>query len=403
MIDSIKMESDFSKQNVEEPTLFIRQQKILSEYIPPLDGLRALAIISVIWHNVTAGHYTGGAISKIANMFANAGWIGVQLFFVLSGFLITGILLDEKKTKYQLRNFYMRRFLRIFPLYYAVLFVAFIILPIFNAMPSWLQTDRHYQIWFWTFLINWKEPFSTDGPALGHIWSLAVEEQFYLLWPLLVITLQRRALMVVCLFLMISALLVRGALISYDLTFALKAAYKLTVARWDALAVGASLALLVRNKAVYGKVVTYAPFILGATSIYILIYMALSRNFAAVAPGLGALNQTAAALLFGTLLFNAIRVDANYYSSRWQHFLAYAPLRSVGKYSYAIYVFHLPIIYVLTEHWKHYFGEKQTSLEITGFAVLVFVASYASAYCSWYLLESPCLKLKHYFSTKSSH
>lgn len=400
MIDSVESAPVFSGRDVKQLDLFSAQQQTLNKYLPGLDGLRALAIISVVWHNVTAGHYTGGAVSKIINMFSNSGWVGVQLFFVLSGFLITGILLDEKKTQHQLRNFYMRRFLRIFPLYYAVLCIAFLILPILNAEPSWLVEERHQQVWYWTFLSNWSAPFFGSLSAFGHFWSLAVEEQFYLLWPLLVMTLQRRSLISVCLLLMISALLIREALVLYDLPFALNAAYKFTVARWDALAVGAFLALAVRQHDWYARAVKWMPHISWSSFAYILVFMSLSRNFAPVGPGITVLNQTVAALLFAAMLFFAIQPEVNR-PTHWQKVLTSAPLRSVGKYSYAIYVFHLPMVQIMNGFWKDFFSQKPPLVGVTGFSILIFVASYAAAYCSWYLLERPCLSMKRFFSSNS--
>ena len=378
---------------------FAEQRSSLRKYIPELDGIRALAIISVVWHNVTAGHYIGGVVLKIINMFANSGWVGVQLFFVLSGFLITGILLDEERSPKQLQYFYMRRFLRILPLYYSVLCLAFIILPLLHVAPAWLEGDRRQQFWYWTFLINWSAPFLGDGPAFGHFWSLAVEEQFYLLWPLCVIMLRRRDLMWVCLFLIVGALFVRGALVHHDLQFALGAAYKFTAARWDALAVGALLALLVREQVWYRFVVSISPVIFWGGVLYIVVFMAVDRNLGPVGPGLAVLNQTVTALLFGVLIFYAVQVGVGR-AARWRHFLTFASLRSVGKYSYAIYVFHLPMIQILAPFWRRFFPSQENPGNVTAFAFLVFAASYGLSVVSWYLLEQPCLRLKRFFVTR---
>ncbi|MFT3929897.1 MAG: acyltransferase [Spongiibacteraceae bacterium] len=369
---------------------------VLRKYIPELDGLRAIAIILVVWHNVTAGEYIGGVVWKLVNLLSNTGWVGVQLFFVLSGFLITGILLDEKKSPHQLRNFYMRRVMRIFPLYYAVLGFAFVLLPLFHLTPLWLHDDLRQQLWYWTFLINWSAPILGDGHAFGHFWSLAVEEQFYLLWPLCVLTCQRRTLLKLGLFFIASALLIRSALIAYDLEFALAAAYKFTVARWDALAVGALLAVMVRDTEWSQLLLRYMrPAFVGAVA-YIVIYAILNRNFAPVGPSFAALNQTVAALLFGVVLFASIQTHEQG-STRWQGFLLHPFMRLVGKYSYAIYIFHLPVNLIVVPWWSRTMMIESAPLNATCLALLVFSLSYLAAMISWALLEQPCLRLKRFF------
>jgi peptidoglycan/LPS O-acetylase OafA/YrhL len=192
-----------------------RVQATVRTHIPALDGLRGLAIIAVVWHNsaLTGSGAGMSELAKFISLFANMGWVGVQLFFVLSGFLITGILLDEKGAPRQLHNFYMRRVLRIFPLYYAVLLVAFIVLPALGDRPAWSVANKSNEIWYWLYLVNWDIPIEGGGGGLSHFWSLAVEEQFYLLWPLAVIALSRSALSRLCLVLIVSAPLARAALI----------------------------------------------------------------------------------------------------------------------------------------------------------------------------------------------
>ncbi len=372
--------------------------RMLRKYMPELDGLRAIAIILVVWHNVTAGRYTGDFFWRLVNLLSNAGWVGVQLFFVLSGFLITGILLDEEKSPGQLRNFYMRRVLRIFPLYYAVLCIAFVLVPALNIAPPWLQDDMRDQFWYWTFLVNWSAPLLGDGQALGHFWSLAVEEQFYLLWPLCVLVLSRRKLVVLGAFFVVSALLIRSALIAYDAEFAEAAAYKFTIARWDALAIGALLALWVRDDAWWRLWLRYSRFVGVAAAIYIVMYAGLNRNFAPVAPSLGAFNQTAVALLFGAVLLVSLHWNENP-ATHWQRFLSHPIMRSIGKYSYAIYVFHLPIRYLVSPLWNKWLTPTVGPLQVSAQALTIFLIAYAAAVISWICLEQPCLRLKRFFVT----
>src|ERR1043165_244152 len=154
-------------------------------YYPALDGLRGVAILLVIFlHNF-----------RFSNYFF-FGWLGVDLFFVLSGFLITDILLSTSGSKNFLRHFYVRRFLRIFPIYFLTIIFCLFILP---SLSNTVQIDYyvHNQIWLWTFTQNWlyifKPPAGT--PILLHFWSLAVEEQFYIIWPIIIMLVKKPKLL----------------------------------------------------------------------------------------------------------------------------------------------------------------------------------------------------------------
>jgi peptidoglycan/LPS O-acetylase OafA/YrhL len=189
-------------------------------HIPALDGLRGLAILLVIlYHHTLMRQET--LFDRVYVNLARLGWSGVDLFFVLSGFLITGILYDSKGSPHYFRNFYVRRTLRIFPLYYAVVFFSLIVLP--RAWPAWglTQLDRsamedRSQAWYWLYLQNFL--FARDEnlghPALAVSWSLAIEEQFYLVWPVVVSLLSRRHLIWTCGALILTALSLRIWMVS---------------------------------------------------------------------------------------------------------------------------------------------------------------------------------------------
>ena len=160
-----------------------------------LDGVRGLALLIVVVHNTawisgTSNHFT----FKLYTSAAAAGWAGVQLFFVLSGFLITGILLDTQHAPNYFRRFYVRRTLRIFPLYFLMLAVAVFVVAPLQRDSSWAQSVHSYQWTYWLYVSNWTEPFGYSVHGLSHLWSLAVEEQFYLIWPLVVWWLSSRRL-----------------------------------------------------------------------------------------------------------------------------------------------------------------------------------------------------------------
>src|SRR5687767_2907742 len=160
-------------------------------FIPALDGLRGIAIILVMLHHFTYYRPNSGIDAQIASVLF-FGWAGVDLFFVLSGFLITGILLDTRDSKRYFSTFYARRTLRIFPLYYLVLLLAFVVLPKFPALHPVLlgqvgPVDLPPQWPYWLYLTNFS--IADGGWVHGWVdvaWSLAIEEQFYLVWPLMI-------------------------------------------------------------------------------------------------------------------------------------------------------------------------------------------------------------------------
>ena len=153
---------------------------------PALDGIRGLAILMVLAHNTLRVAPEGGVLSEVVASVSGIGWTGVTLFFVLSGFLITRGLMEEQGSPTYFRAFYLRRALRIFPLYYLFLVFFLLVLPALDAAPQNIVDDLPRQIWYWLYLSNWTQFADLGGTGLPHLWSLAVEEQFYLLWPLLV-------------------------------------------------------------------------------------------------------------------------------------------------------------------------------------------------------------------------
>ena len=153
----------------------------LPRYIPQFDALRGLAVSIVMLYHL---HKDVPAL-HLHTLFRH-GWVGVDLFFVLSGFLITGILVESKDSPRYLRNFYARRILRIWPLYFALLLVCFLLIP-------WVKPESARALKeacgppfvYFLFLQNLFPTYVGIGP-LTITWSLAIEEQFYLFWPLAV-------------------------------------------------------------------------------------------------------------------------------------------------------------------------------------------------------------------------
>ena len=201
--------------------------------LPVLDGLRALAALMVMFFHFTGHHGEPGWLRQAAVL----GQTGVDLFFVLSGFLITRILLATREAPHFFRTFYTRRALRIFPLYYGYLVFHYLVLPMcfHYPVPAWEK-----QWWFWFYLQNIPAIFpghNISGP--GHFWSLAIEEHFYLFWPLAVWALSRRGFTWFALGTIVLAPVLRAIFLVQGWQV-----FYFTFTRMDALAYGGVLALI---------------------------------------------------------------------------------------------------------------------------------------------------------------
>src|SRR6267378_3336101 len=173
-------------------------------HILALDGLRGIAILLVVaCHFVSNLHISAAGPAWVLVAIAHAGWAGVDLFFVLSGFLITGILVDARGSSSYFKAFYARRALRILPAYYGFLFAIFIVLPLLNlgAGDNYMLARQH-QGWYWLHLTNIMMAIGEipgRGPYPNTLfWSLAVEEQFYFIWPAIVALCSTNTLRKVC-------------------------------------------------------------------------------------------------------------------------------------------------------------------------------------------------------------
>jgi peptidoglycan/LPS O-acetylase OafA/YrhL len=357
--------------------------------MPQLDALRFFAVLAVMvahnWHP-----------SKLPGPLGDLDWagLGVRLFFVLSGFLITGILLDcrgkvdstAQPAMFFVRQFYARRFLRIFPIYYLVIFIALLV----N-----LESSREVWGWLITYTTNVYITFYGDWVgSLGHFWTLAVEEQFYLIWPWLVLFLPRKWL--------IPAML---------LTIPLSAAYRLyayihfpfdigamdfkagtlTIANLDTLGIGALLALVwnsniskERLQKVLSRVVLPAGLILYAICLALYHYGIKPSVFFVA-------GDFAAALIFVWLISAAGRGFHGVVGK----ILEFPPLLYLGKITYGIYVYH-NLTPLLIMPVFNYLGIPYQVPGLLNF-VISSILTIGIASLSWHLLELPINNLKRYF------
>lgn len=303
------------------------------KYNPALDGIRALAVISVLVFHV-AQHLpiptSGGGLGlfRIAGM----GWSGVDLFFVLSGYLITSILLTSRNGSLgrYCTTFYARRALRIFPLYFVVVPSVLILLQIFgSARPAWY--DWLMQLTYTQNTVGLYYP-SNVGPYLGHTWSLAIEEWFYLTWPFFVFFFSPRALRRIALFGVMGILLLR---LAAQQPGAHIPVYAASAMRFDTILVGALIALSPPSR------LSRRVWILaGGLAFGVSVFARLaSQNLAWVSLFNAGVGYTLVA--FGAAALVTACISQQNSVSR---IFAWKPLGRIGRISYGMYLFHLPIL-----------------------------------------------------------
>lgn len=390
------------------------------KHFPELDGLRGLAIMLVL-----LCHYFYWLIAPATNMYrkvalaflGKAGDWGVTLFFVLSGFLITGILYDSKGQDRYFRNFYARRFLRIFPLYYGFLAVMFLVLAAIRVgaprLYSHSQTPQllwSYQPWLWTYTANIWMFFHSGMVVIGHFWSLCVEEQFYLVWPLVIFLAPDAKWVIRVCWLAILAAVVIGVGVQ---SAGNSNGWLFTPVRMDALAAGGVVAVLLRDPGWHRRLSGLGPrFLAVGLGLWIVsdgVQNILRRGFHIAKPshGIGPVaafdlipnfRMAVDVFIFVSLLLLAIFPSAwlglpgKFYRMGW--------LRWLGRYSYGIYVYHFPIwvFSVMYLQSRGQFRNFCRSLPLAGTLVgLNIFAALSLAYASYHLYEKHFLKLKKYF------
>ena len=372
----------------------------LKGHMPALDGVRGLAILMVLITHFVADVKPVNLLEHVATRVAGYGMFGVDLFFVLSGFLITGILLDSKRPGGYLayfRNFYMRRSLRIFPLYYGVLFCLFVVAPLvpFFRGPE-LDTLTREQGWAWSYLVNvfiWRHG-GYGMPYIDHFWSLAVEEHFYFVWPLIVWACSRRSLVKVSLAIAIASLLPRVLLADHLSVIGM---YVLTPFRLSALCLGGLLAAVARGPGGVDRVSrAAAPMAIASAAVLVGSY-AFNHFVPAFFAPLHELRNTTFTVMFGALIVYSLVASP---ASAYGRFFHAKSMRFLGKYSYGLYVFHhFFSYYFLTHGTADALAARLGShtLAVTVLALVGSAASIAVSMASFRFFEKPFLSLKRYF------
>ena len=372
------------------------RKRAFRKHEPVLDGIRGLAIIAVLLtHGVWAFRDTG--LTKWIIRPLTFGWCGVDLFFVLSGFLITGILIETKQASNRASSFYMRRFLRIFPIYYLTLISVLVL----SSYSGWLKSLLPFNSWtdrlgYFVYLQNWLPAIHggiNPTNILGHFWSLAVEEQFYLVWPWLVWAVPEKQFWKMCALGMICTFTLRVILVAMNGPhFWIDV---LTPTRGEGLLVGSALAsLAAHGRKLSPRLLTW----MGSVGLVLLVFIAAVDRAefwnTDAGPYMYTIGVSALALFFGALVGSSqyeIPVITQFLNAGW--------IRSFGKYSYGIYVYHVPVLFVL-----NYIAMTRLGLELplrTRYAVVHFAAmialSYGTAWVSFKLIEGPLLRMKRHF------
>ena len=383
-----------------------------SDRLPVLDGIRGLAILMIMQY-----HFWGLgfgivdrkpllAVDRWVSSVRELGWTSVDLFFVLSGFLITGILVDAKgRSQHYFRNFYARRFLRIFPLYYLFLSVMLTVAARIPPVASYASTGelQSQEAWFWTYLVN----VAASVPACGaqipvvytHFWTLSLEEQFYLAWPFVVLALNERQLTWLCCLMIPTALLLRVAVVlgAFSLIVFPNAAHVLTPARMDTLALGALVALAARGAIDLRRLARLAPYVASACAACIVLLFLVRRGLPLFDPFALTIGFTIVDVMWAAVLVLAITAPG----LRLCRALAHPGLRMFGRYSYCIYIVHLLVGFALAviglrlQVFRTFAGSQipmNLVLSATATAVCLGIGL-----VSWNLIEKQFLRLKVWF------
>lgn len=375
------------------------------KHISELDAVRGIAIILVmLYHFSIPLHHDQNLIAfdYYFIRLLQSGWMGVDLFFVLSGFLITGILLDTRNKKNYFSSFFARRTLRIFPLYFGFLFVLIILLPsISSSFAIKFSSLIENQFWFWTYLSNWRIAYLggfSEMPA-GYLWSLAVEEQFYLIWPLIVYFGHRYIKQLIFLLIALS-LSLRFYFLNEGVSTT--SVYVMTFSHMDSLLLGAMVAVFVRESMPkipikYNSLQLALVFFL---ICFLGIFIVFNGNFAYYSANVLRYGMFVVAFIFACFVLLVVLRD----SSTKYTLLNSKSLQNVGKYSYALYLFHHPVGIIVEEH---IFSSSSFMLlgskipaALLSYSISATV-SYILAIASWNIYEKHFLKLKHHFEAKN--
>jgi peptidoglycan/LPS O-acetylase OafA/YrhL len=349
---------------------------IALEHIPELDGIRGFAVILVILHHISQSFpaSTGPHLFRIWLAITHAGWIGVDIFFALSGFLITRVLISTRQRPRYYRNFYARRVLRLAVPYLITLVLVACFVPHSFA----------FLALSFVYLANFAEPLGV-AMAYGPLWSLAVEEHFYLIWPWLIRFLRLRSVLLIALTVCLVSPIFRFVAITHNFYYPYASWF-----RFDGMLWGAALAIWIsspratrRNTALLSTL----AFVIGSG-----LYIA-----GAVTGGMGRASVIGSSTSFGLVSLattGLIGLSAIGIVPQLLRPLRFPPLRFFGDISYWIYLFHTLALLGTEKLFSRYGYSIRSYLLITA---TVFAACVITGVAMRKWVELPLQSLKRYF------
>ena len=345
------------------------------KYMPQLDTLRALAVLAVMVHHfLPVERY-------IPPDYITLGLLAVRLFFVLSGFLITGILLDYRSDERRnaVWRFYLRRVLRIFPIYYLTLFIA---------LALQVRSIQDGSLWHLTYLSNYIFPFHPEwmGPA-SHFWTLAVEEQFYFVWPIILLFVPRKHLAKTIVGTIVLAVAFRGFVLLLRMSPDVAGVF--TFGTLDSLGTGALLALFHYDEQLRPRLpALMKSFVIAGLAIVTLCTVLYAYNIGF------RIVHTLLCLGVSLLFVVLIEKTARGFTGKAKKVMENPVVIYVGKISYGLYVYHKFMLAIVL----YYLLQRTAAPDYRLVAFLATVGTFSAAIVSWHLIEKPLTQLKNRFS-----
>jgi len=365
--------------------------------IPALDGLRGWAILLVLlWHSVFQASVNSHPVLRWILRLGRMSWSGVDLFFVLSGFLIGGILIDARESPNYFKTFYLRRAFRILPLYFLLLSVcwlAFRASILGGAPENWTAALFNGPVPWWSFFtftqnIGMAAAGQFSGSGLAVTWSLAIEEQFYLSLPLIVRSVSRKRLLYVTFGIIAGAALLRVVLIHFFPFKGPFACYVLMPCRADALGLGVLSAILVREETSWNYMVRHRRLLYACSGVLLLgVFGVILQAYPLFTVALHGLEYSVLALFYASVLLIAVTGEDRFVRMAFCNW----PLMKLGSIAYGTYLLH----YICLNIFHRALISSHVSLTAastlgTSFAALATAVLLAAL--SWVLFEKPLVR-----------